>query len=509
MPEPNKADDAGDPIARGMSLLRAGRPRDAVRLLAPLAGAPGAAAGLLLAYARALGMLGIHDQSASAYSSVLGKDPGNKAALTERAVMLSRLGQFEEALASVRAARRLAAWDGAAVFQEADLLVELRRVSEAAELLRSFEHSAPVSERTSLNAARLCLARLRLVPAIGDPDAELVRALDFARDERLPAGLRASLAARAGGVLDQLGRVDDAIGAFKGSKKVRNQPWNAELHTERIRSCMTAWTSPEADKLPVSTVDGSGMVFIVGMPRSGSSLLEQMLARHPQVQPLGERNDIIRAAAYIEPNKPGLMPLVTDLTRFTAERCEEVSQQNNALIESIQESGSVILTDKQPFNYAHVPMLARLVPGCRVLHTLRDPRDTCVSYFMQWFLSPHGQTNTFDDLGRYYRDYREMMDAWKALEAPARRPEMFEVVYEQLVSEPERVLTEVAEFIGLKYDAQMLEHTQSDRVVNTASREQVRRSLYTTSVGRWKRYADHLGPLIEHIGPYCNDETPG
>ena len=128
---------------------------------------------------------------------------------------------------------------------------------------------------------------------------------------------------------------------------------------------------------------------------------------------------------------------------------------------------------------------------------------------MQWFLSPHGQTNTFDDLGRYYRDYREMMDAWKALEAPTHRPEMFEVVYEQLVSEPERVLTEVAEFIGLKYDAQMLEHTQSDRVVNTASREQVRRSLYTTSVGRWKRYAEHLGPLIEHIGPYCNDETPG
>ncbi len=485
--------------------LRSGRPREAVRLLTPIAERAGAAPPTLLVYARALTMLGQNAMSARAYDRFAEIEHDHPPAFTERAIVLSRLGRFDQALASVGHARQSRRWYGPAVFEEADLLIELRRPQEAFDVLKEFEHSAPKSERSLTNAARLSAIRARLVPAFVEPESALGDMLRFANDDRVPVALRCVLQARAAGILDLLGRVEESFAAHDASKRLRNQPWDAGAHTHRTETAIRAWSSDEAKNAPKSDIDGSGFLFIAGMPRSGSSLLEQMLSRHPKIQALGERNEMIRAASYLEPHKPGQLPMVTNPSILTPERVREIAKHNHEAIQAIREPGAKYVTDKQPLNFAHLPLMARLMPGCKVIHTLRDPRDTCLSYYIQWFLSPHGQTNTWGDLGRFYRDYRAMMDAWERLEAPSQRPQMLTVVYEELVQEPGRVLRAVSDFLGLSFDAAMLEHTASDRVVNTASRDQVRRALYTSSIGRWKRYADHLGPLLEHIQPFCND----
>ena len=485
--------------------LRAGKPREAVRLLTPIAERAGAASSTLLVYARALTMLGQNAMSVRAYDRFAELESDHPPAFTERAIVLSRMGRFNEAIRSVRHARQSRRWYGPAVFEEADLLIELRRPQEAFEVLREFERSAPKSEHTLTNAARLSVIRARLVPAFVEPESALGDMLGFANDDRVPVALRCVLQARAAGILDSLGRVKESFAAHDASKRLRNQPWDAGEHKHRTETAIRAWSSDEVKNAPKSDIDGSGFLFIAGMPRSGSSLLEQMLSRHPEIQALGERNEMIRAASYLEPHKPGQLPMVTDPARLTGERVREIAQHNYEAIRAIREPGAKYVTDKQPLNFAHLPLMARLMPGSKVIHTVRDPRDTCLSYYTQWFLSPHGQTNTWGDLGLFYRDYRTMMDAWERLAAPSQRPEMLTVVYEELVREPERVLRAVTDFLGLAFDDAMLEHTASDRVVNTASRDQVCKELYTSSIGRWKKYAEVLGPLLEHIEPYCND----
>lgn len=487
------------------ALLKAGKPLQAARMLAPVMEQARGHLPAALTFARSLMLIGQHAQSAEVFAQVARIAPGHAAAATEQAAVLARLGRFEEALESVRRARRAKPWFGPAVFQKADLLADMNRGAEAVELLDSYEEHAPEAERTKLNAARACAARARLIPKHIKPEAIIDNLLAFSGNEKIPPGLRCIISARASGALDSLGRYDEAFELQKRAKQLRNLPWDAAEHTTRVQACIAAWSSASPDQQQGEPVDGSGLVFIVGMPRSGSSLLEQMLSRHTLIKALGERNEITRAAQAIQQAKPGVIPFITDPSRLTPELRVQLSQTILESYESEREPGIELLTDKQPFNYAQLPLLARLLPGCRVIHTRRDPRDTCLSYYMQWMLGAHGQANTIEDLALFCRDYFALMNAWQRLPAPNARPEVYDINYEDLVSTPEPVLRGLCAFLGIEFDEAMLDHTSGERITNTASRDQVRSALYTSRIARWKYYEKHLGPVFEHLGDFIQD----
>jgi hypothetical protein len=152
------------------------------------------------------------------------------------------------------------------------------------------------------------------------------------------------------------------------------------------------------------------------------------------------------------------------------------------------------ITDKMLLNFLHLGLIALLFPQARVIHCRRDPLDTCVSCFFQNF---RGLTFTLDlaDLGNYYRDYERLMDHWRrALPLP-----MFKVVYEDLVASPEDVSRRLIDFCGLPWDERCLRSHESSRPVRTVSKLQVRQPIYSSSVGRWRRYESHLGPLREAL----------
>jgi hypothetical protein len=152
------------------------------------------------------------------------------------------------------------------------------------------------------------------------------------------------------------------------------------------------------------------------------------------------------------------------------------------------------VTDKMPDNYLHLGLIATLFPHARVIHCRRDPRDVCVSCFCQLLQLPY--TWDLGDLGRYYRDYERLMAHWRAV-LPLR---MLEVVYEDLVADQEVVSRRLVEFCGLDWDDRCLKFHENPRPVETSSRVQVRQPLYKGSVGRWRRYAAHLGPLLDALG---------
>lgn len=483
---------------RASEHYRLGRPHLAARALDPVIPHAGKSPETLAVYGRTLGTMGQHESSAHYFRKALTLQPMNHEWRTDYSLALKLSGNFDSALEQIRRARAASNWHPKAVFIEAELLMDAGKYKEAAQLLEMFESRAEPRHRTPANLAMVYTTRTRLAPKHLPAEDVLEGGLRFADHSDVPVRKRAMLWLSIGVMLDKLGRYDEAMSAVTKSKTLAGVPWDAAAHTQRMRACARAWTSDAARAIKPASVDGSGIVFILGMPRSGSSLLEQMLAQHPEVAGLGERNEVIAAAGSIQTPAPGLLPMVTNPGFLTPERLDRLARDTLRAYDAMRPKGVRYVIDKQPFNFVNVPLLARLLPGCKVIHTLRDPRDTALSYLMQWFTSSHGQANSFETLAQYSRDEREMMETWGAMSAPSDRPEMLDVRYEDVANQPEAEMRRVLEFLGLSFNKRVLQHAKSSRIVPTASRDQVRSELYTSSIGRWKNYERYMGPIVEH-----------
>jgi len=229
------------------------------------------------------------------------------------------------------------------------------------------------------------------------------------------------------------------------------------------------------------------------MPRSGTSLVEQILACHPKVAGAGELLDIGKAAFELGLHQgkkfPDSMLQATDdgLRRAAAayaDRLDAVSPD------------ALRVTDKTPVNYLFLGFVQNLFPNARVIHCVRHPLDTCLSNYFQNFAGL-GIPFSYDlgDLAVYYNDYLKVMEHWRT-HASIR---MLDVVYEELVTDQERVCREMVDFLGLDWDPACLQFHQSERVVATASHAQVRRPMYRSSIGRFRHYEPWIGSLIEAI----------
>ncbi|MGH8371740.1 MAG: tetratricopeptide repeat-containing sulfotransferase family protein, partial [Gammaproteobacteria bacterium] len=236
-------------------------------------------------------------------------------------------------------------------------------------------------------------------------------------------------------------------------------------------------------------------VFIVGMPRSGTTLTEQILARHPTVHSGGEMvllHNILRrqlGQQYRRELAAGLLGL--DTATFSGIATELISGLQR------QANDALRMTDKMPSNFLLTGWLHALLPNARIIHCRRDPLDTCVSCYTTLFNRGHEFSNDLNDLGLYYRVYLDMMARWRAL-LPADR--LLEIDYESLVADPEPIVRNLLDFIGLPWHQDCLDFGKTSKTVQTASVLQVRQPLYASSVGRWRHYASHLAPLRTALG---------
>ncbi len=315
----------------------------------------------------------------------------------------------------------------------------------------------------------------------------------------LSASARCYLGFAAGKVYDDLGDHDRAFGHFLAgnrAKGARPNPAYSSAYLERILESSRPLLQAER---PAPGAGQAGPVFIVGMPRSGTSLVEQVLASHPAVFGAGELPFVERIAEALGAHcasgavYPECLPAVPDavLEGFAASYRKESSA-----------AGTSVVTDKAPLNFRHLGLIALLFPGARIVHCRRDPLDTCLSCFFQNFAK--GQEYSFDlaELGRFFQDYRKMMAAWAEI-LPI---EVFDLDYEELVADLEGVGRSLLSYCGLDWHPDCARFFETRRPVLTASRVQVRRPLYSSSVGKWRRYARHLGPLIETLGPYAKGQ---
>src|SRR4051812_1610357 len=297
--------------------------------------------------------------------------------------------------------------------------------------------------------------------------------------------------------LDDRGQHERALEHYiTGGKMKRAQLDYKESEThDFFDSIMTAFPKEAFEDRKFEGIDDDRPVFIVGMPRSGSTLVEQILSSHPDVYGAGEVKYLSRALGQLRDRFPSLPKYPEMAAKITPAQLDIVAKSyQQALAQGAGEAKKI--TDKLLTNYFFLGLINLLFPKAKVIHTQRDPVDTCLSGFTKLFKDDMPHSYDLGELGRYYGKYRELMEHWEKV-----LPEGFltTVVYEDVVADTEKEAKRLIEFLGLPWDDKCVDFHKSDRPVKTASVAQVRKPIYKTSVKRWKKYGEGLQPLVEAI----------
>jgi len=237
-------------------------------------------------------------------------------------------------------------------------------------------------------------------------------------------------------------------------------------------------------------------VFIVGMPRSGTTLAEQILAGHPQVFAAGELNELQQVVLRLSAHGGASTCFPEAVPSLPA---EELRQLGRNYLDAVEPAcgGAIRFTDKMPQNFCFLGLIHLALPNARIIHMRRDPLDTCLSCFTQQFGDSQRYTYDLGELGRYYRAYQAMMEHWRRV-LPA--GVMLEVGYEDLVADTERQARRIVAHCGLQWNDACLAFHAAQRPVLTVSAAQVRQPIYHSSVGRWRPYGELLRPVINELG---------
>lgn len=327
------------------------------------------------------------------------------------------------------------------------------------------------------------LARLAYARKVTSADRKLVESLQqAAKDAKDDWMAREGLYFALGKALDDLEQYDEAFAAYSVANelgKLRNRPYDRAAIEQTISRLMDvfnpAWMQASATALTESPI------FICGMLRSGSTLVEQVLASHPLVTAGGELDFLPRLVARY------FMPYPERVQAVSLNALEEVG---NGYLSKLRElfPEARNLTDKRPDNFLHLGLIKVLFPAARIIYTKRNPLDNCLSIYFQQLGGNLNYATDLENIAHYYRQHERVMRHW----LDSLGDSLFTVDYDEFVRSPEPVLRRLLDFLGLEWDELCLAFQRTDSLVKTASVWQVRDELHSQSSGRWKRYESHI-----------------
>jgi tetratricopeptide (TPR) repeat protein len=306
------------------------------------------------------------------------------------------------------------------------------------------------------------------------------RLLDAGEDARAQVLLGYALAKE----LDDLGRVDEAFHWFSVAARARRArlAYDVAVDEQKMRRIREAFT--DCASVSGESVDSSRFIFIVGLPRSGTTLVERILTGLPGVHSNGETDNFANALLGAAPSEGGDV-----FERASRADPDEVARRYVGLA---GDEARDFIIEKLPMNYLYVGAILRALPAAKVLWVRRSPLDSCFAMYRTLFAEAYPFSYDFNDLARYFAAYEDLMRHWRTL-APQR---LYEVVYEHLVADPATEAPAIARYCGVGWTPAALAIQNNTAVSLTASASQVRRPIYGTSSGRWRQYRAHLGALI-------------
>lgn len=439
------SDAADQPIGRIQSLLWSGQTRAALAQLAVLESQSAPDPLLLGRIAEIHTQCGSHAEAHRCLSTASKLAPADTRILFNLAASEIALGKLDAAEARLDRVIELEPTDFDAWYNRATLRRQTRERNHVAALEAVIARHAPRGD------VALGYALAKELEDLG----EYARAFDYL--ERGAAARRAQLSYR------------------------------VEMDLEAIEAIIQSFDGSAAAATRADAGTGRDAIFIVGLPRSGTTLVDRILSSHPQVESLGELNDLPLAVMRAAGKAPDRRTLITQ-----AARCDMAALGRDYLsrIEGYGRAKPRFI-DKTPLNFLYLGLIARALPGARVIHLRRDPLDSCHAMFKTLFRMGYPFSYDQTDLGRYYGAYSRLMDHWRA-----RLPHGFlEVDYETLVGAQEAATRRLLDYCGLEFDRACLHFHENASPTSTASAAQVREPIHSRSVRASRREGVRLGPL--------------
>ena len=280
---------------------------------------------------------------------------------------------------------------------------------------------------------------------------------------------------------------------YKGNKVKKNLiKYSSDDTTQNTKRILKFFNKENIVSLSKSSISDKDPIFVLGMPRSGSTLIDQIISSHSKVDGTQELPNIIKIAAELNTIKQDSYPEVLkklddlQLTKFGKDYISETKWARGV---------APFFIDKMPNNFIHIGLIKTILPNAKIIDTRRDPMDTCFSCFKQFFARGQLFTYSLEDLGNYYTDYIRAMNHWHSVYGK----DIFTVHYDNVINETEETIRELLDYCDLSFEKECLEFYKSSRPVKTPSAEQVRQPIYKSGLNYWKNYEKHLKPLKKII----------
>jgi predicted Zn-dependent protease len=398
-----------------------------------------------------LGALGRYDESIDLYASILARYPTQEKVWLNYGHALKTAGRQQDSIDAYRKCIALAPHSGAAYWSLANL--------------KTFRFS--------------------------DEDVAAMRAQaerpDLSDDERVQFHFAL------GKALEDTEAYDASFDHYRRGNSLRRSQvgYDADRTSARVSRCREILTAEFFEKRRGHGTDAPDPIFILGLPRAGSTLLEQILASHSTVEGTMELPDLISIARRL----PGRFP--ESLRDLTAADCRALGEQYLTQTRVQRKTAAPFFIDKMPNNFAYVGFIQLILPSAKIIDARRHPLGCCLSVYKQHFARGQGFAYDLDDLGRYYRDYVALMAHFDRV-LPGR---VHRVIYETMVQETEAEVRRLLEYCGLPFEESCLRFYENARAVRTASSEQVRQPIFRDAMEHWRHFEPWLAPLKSALGP--------
>jgi tetratricopeptide (TPR) repeat protein len=444
-------------------------------------------------------------QALAELDALLAIAPDNPGYRNLKAVVLCRIGDYDQAIG---------------LYDDI-----LRRYPRQTRIWLSYGHALKTAGRQSdaIAAYRRCIA---LEPSFGDAWWSLANLktfrfsdedLDTMRQQlsqpKLPDEHRLHLEFAIGKALEDAAQYEASFRHYERGNAVRHAQlgYSAEATSDKVRHIRSLYTRGFFEQRHGSGDDARDPIFIVGLPRSGSTLLEQILSSHSQVEGTTELPEVtsisreLRARAGKDAD--GAAPYHDVLATLDADELRALGRRYLERTRIHRKTDAPLFIDKMPNNFMHVGLIHLMLPNAKIIDARRHPLACCFSNFKQHFARGQSFSYSLDDIGRFYRDYVDLMAHFDAV-LPGR---VHRVVYERMVEDTDNEVRRLLDYCGLPFEAQCLRFFENERPVRTASSEQVRRPIFREGLDQWRHYEPWLEPLKAALGPVLDayPEPPG